>query len=94
MALIICSQDKVRSQDTVFVIGSVTGSKLGRDAAWKFVTENWQNLKERYSGGFLLARLIKVGSVLISCWILLFLDFLYESRLGMLWFCRKMFQRS
>ncbi|ESO01139.1 hypothetical protein HELRODRAFT_175168 [Helobdella robusta] len=49
----------VRSQDTVFGILGVTGSAEGRDLAWKFVKKNWNELHERYQGGFLLARLIK-----------------------------------
>lgn len=54
--------EEVRSQDTVFVIGGVTGSKLGRDLAWQFIKDNWSDLYERYKGGFLLARLIKSTS--------------------------------
>ena len=53
-------QDKVRSQDSVFVIAGVTGSVLGREMAWKFVKDNWKKLYERYEGGFLLSRLVKV----------------------------------
>ncbi|KAI0228894.1 Puromycin-sensitive aminopeptidase [Lamellibrachia satsuma] len=49
----------VRSQDTVFVIGGVTGSAEGRELAWKFVQDRWNDLHDRYKGGFLLARLIK-----------------------------------
>ena len=33
----------------------------GRAMAWKFVQENWDELHNRYEGGFLLSRLIKVG---------------------------------
>ncbi|XP_050419267.1 puromycin-sensitive aminopeptidase [Patella vulgata] len=51
--------DKVRSQDSVFVIAGVTGSVKGRQLAWKFVKDNWTKLYDRYRGGFLLARLIK-----------------------------------
>jgi puromycin-sensitive aminopeptidase len=51
--------DEVRSQDTVFVIAGTAGTVLGRDLAWKFVCDNWSLLHERFSGGFLLARLIK-----------------------------------
>ena len=53
-------QDKVRSQDSVFVIAGVTGSVKGRELAWKFVQEKWAELHKRYEGGFLLSRLIKV----------------------------------
>ncbi|XP_069697519.1 puromycin-sensitive aminopeptidase isoform X2 [Periplaneta americana] len=51
--------DEVRSQDTVFVIISVAMTKRGRELAWSFFKENWQELMNRYQGGFLLARLVK-----------------------------------
>ncbi|KAK7501330.1 hypothetical protein BaRGS_00007455 [Batillaria attramentaria] len=51
--------DKVRSQDSVFVIAGVTGSLKGREMAWQFVQDNWTKLHERYEGGFLLSRLVK-----------------------------------
>lgn len=51
--------DKVRSQDTVFVIAGTTWSVKGREMAWRFVTEKWEELHKRYEGGFLLARLCK-----------------------------------
>ena len=40
----------------MFLLFSVTG----RDMAWKFVKDNWDELHNRYEGGFLLSRLIKV----------------------------------
>ena len=58
-------QDEVRSQDTVFVIAGVTGSVLGREAAWKFLQDRWAELHDRYQGGFLLSRLIKVTKILL-----------------------------
>lgn len=51
--------DEVRSQDTVFVIISVGGSKVGRDLAWQFIQDNWSKLFNQYQGGFLLTRLVK-----------------------------------
>lgn len=36
------------------------GSKHGRKAAWKFIKDNWEELYNRYQGGFLISRLIKV----------------------------------
>ncbi|XP_071942533.1 puromycin-sensitive aminopeptidase-like [Antedon mediterranea] len=51
--------DKVRSQDTVFVIVGVTGSKTGREMAWQFLQDRWPELIERYTGGFLISRLVK-----------------------------------
>ncbi|KOB73217.1 putative Aminopeptidase N [Operophtera brumata] len=51
--------DEVRAQDTVFVIVSVAISRHGRDLAWSFFKEHWQEFMNRYQGGFLLARLVK-----------------------------------
>ena len=51
----------MRSQDTVFVIGALTGSAKGRDLAWKFVQDRWADFSDRYTGGFLMARLVKVS---------------------------------
>uniref|UniRef100_A0A8C8IQR5 Aminopeptidase n=1 Tax=Oncorhynchus tshawytscha TaxID=74940 RepID=A0A8C8IQR5_ONCTS len=54
--------EDVRPQDTVSVIGGVAGSsKHGRKAAWKFVKDNWEELHNRYQGGFLISRLIKLS---------------------------------
>nr|KAF6416633.1 aminopeptidase puromycin sensitive [Molossus molossus] len=54
--------EEVRPQDTVSVIGGVAGgSKHGRKAAWKFIKENWEELYNRYQGGFLISRLIKLS---------------------------------
>lgn len=54
-------QKQVRSQDAVFVVAGVTGSVLGREKAWKFVQQRWEEFLTRYKGGFLLSRLVKVG---------------------------------
>ncbi|KAG4073866.1 hypothetical protein HA402_014071 [Bradysia odoriphaga] len=51
--------EEVRSQDSVFVIASVSMNPKGRDLTWEFFKSNWKILLERYQGGFLLARLIK-----------------------------------
>lgn len=60
-SLVFPRQDEVRPQDTVSVIGGVAGSsKQGRKAAWKFVKDNWEELFNRYQGGFLISRLVKV----------------------------------
>ncbi|XP_069607811.1 puromycin-sensitive aminopeptidase [Ranitomeya imitator] len=54
--------EEVRPQDTVSVIGGVAGaSKQGRKSAWTFVKENWEELYNRYQGGFLISRLIKLS---------------------------------
>lgn len=51
--------EEVRSQDTVFVIVSVAVSRNGRDLAWQFFKDHWQQFMDRYQGGFLLSRLVK-----------------------------------
>uniref|UniRef100_A0A2C9JWJ6 Aminopeptidase n=1 Tax=Biomphalaria glabrata TaxID=6526 RepID=A0A2C9JWJ6_BIOGL len=51
--------EKVRSQDAVFVIGSTTGSVVGRELAWEFMKNKFSILNERYEGGFLLSRLVQ-----------------------------------
>lgn len=52
-------KDEVRSQDTVFVIISVAMTRIGRELAWEFLQNHWQQLHDRYEGGFLLTRLVK-----------------------------------
>ncbi|KAL1129384.1 hypothetical protein AAG570_013911 [Ranatra chinensis] len=57
--LLFAMSDEVRSQDKVFVIISVAMTKVGRQLAWDFLKSNWDELLNRYEGGFLLARLVK-----------------------------------
>ncbi|XP_048758250.1 puromycin-sensitive aminopeptidase-like isoform X2 [Ostrea edulis] len=54
--------DKVRSQDTVFVVGGVTGTVQGRELCWQFLQDRWTDLHDRYKGGFLLSRLVEVST--------------------------------
>uniref|UniRef100_H2Z0A6 Aminopeptidase n=1 Tax=Ciona savignyi TaxID=51511 RepID=H2Z0A6_CIOSA len=52
--------ERVRSNDRIFVIGSVaTRHKIGRDLAWKYTKENWDQLHDMYKGMFLISRLVK-----------------------------------
>lgn len=56
--------DAVRSQDAVLVITSVAVNRptLGRDLAWSFVKQNWDELYRRYAeSGFLLRRLVQIA---------------------------------
>lgn len=46
--IVFAFQDEVRSQDTVFVIVSVAVSKNGRDLAWQFFKDHWQEFMNRY----------------------------------------------
>ncbi|KAK3888299.1 hypothetical protein Pcinc_007638 [Petrolisthes cinctipes] len=50
---------EVRNQDTVFVIISVAMTAPGRSAAWAFFKKHYQELVDRYEGGYLVTRLIK-----------------------------------
>lgn len=57
------------------MIGGVAGSsKHGRKAAWKFVRDNWEELHNRYQGGFLISRLIKVSHTWGECVVHITLD--------------------
>lgn len=56
--------DEVRSQDAVVIITNVAAGRpsLGRDLAWAFVKENWDELYRRYAeSGFLVRRLVQVA---------------------------------
>lgn len=50
-ALEFAFSSEVRSQDAMYVIAGVAGNPMGRDIAWKFLQEHWQELKDRYHGG-------------------------------------------
>lgn len=52
--------DKVKSQDTVFFLAALATSKQGREKAWKMFKDNKTEFKDRYIGGPLISRLIKV----------------------------------
>lgn len=39
---------------------SVGLTKKGRELAWQFLKDNWNMLYDRYQGGFLLNRLVKI----------------------------------
>ena len=51
--------EDVRSQDTVTVVGAVSGNPKGKALAWEFLKDNWDTFMERYGhGGFMLMRLV------------------------------------
>ena len=55
--------DEVRSQDTPLVIVQAAGNTEGRDLAWNFVKERWDELDRRYGkGGFAIMRLVSIGA--------------------------------
>ncbi|MCH8310793.1 MAG: M1 family metallopeptidase, partial [Chloroflexi bacterium] len=54
----------VRSQDTIRVVVSVASNRHGRDLAWEFVKDNWDEFDRRYGdGGFALMRLVGMTSL-------------------------------
>ena len=54
----------VRSQDTIRVLASVASNHSGRELAWRFLKDNWDELDRRYGeGGFALMRLVSIGSL-------------------------------
>lgn len=53
--------EEVRSQDAILVIADVGDNRYGRDLAWEFVQDNWEELHRRYGKtGHLLRRMIGV----------------------------------
>ena len=54
---------RVRSQDTITVVGGVAANPKGRQPAWEFVKNNWGEFDRRYGGGgFGLMRLVSICS--------------------------------
>ncbi|NXL05023.1 PSA aminopeptidase, partial [Mesembrinibis cayennensis] len=54
--LTLALSEEAHPQDTVSVTGGVAGgSRQGRNAAWKFVRGNWEELYNPYQGGFLIS---------------------------------------
>ena len=55
--------DEVRSQDTPIVLIQAANNAEGRELAWEFVKEQWEELDRRYGkGGFAIMRLVSIGS--------------------------------
>ena len=51
----------VRSQDTVLLVVALAGNRNGRELAWEFVKENWEEFDRRYGrGGFAIMRLVSI----------------------------------
>ena len=60
-----CSlSSEVRAQDSVLVITGVAANHKGRDMAWEFIKDNWEELDRRYGrGGFMITRLVTTTQV-------------------------------
>ncbi|MCH7483103.1 MAG: M1 family metallopeptidase [Chloroflexi bacterium] len=53
--------DEVRSQDAMGIIVQTAGNRHGRDLAWAFVQDNWDEIDRRYGkGGFAIMRLVGI----------------------------------
>ena len=53
--------DDVRLQDTIFVVSAVAANNQGRDLAWEFLKDQWDEFDRRYGGGgFGLMRLVAI----------------------------------
>ena len=56
--------DYVRSQDTIRVMVSVASNRQGRELAWQFLKDNWDEFDRRYGeGGFAIMRLVSISSL-------------------------------
>ncbi len=56
--------EHVRSQDTIRIVVFVAANRHGRELAWEFVKENWDEFDRRYGeGGFALMRLVGISSL-------------------------------
>ena len=59
--------DDVRLQDTIFVVSAVAANHRGRNLAWDFLKEQWDEFDRRYgSGGFGLMRLVAITNAFTS----------------------------
>ena len=55
--------DDVRTHETIRVISGVAANSRGRDMAWEFVKDSWDELNRRYGeGGFALMELVSITS--------------------------------
>ena len=63
----VISSDEVRSQDKVFPYRALAASGAkGREAAWKFLQERWDQWFKLFEGGFLIQHLAKIPSGFVT----------------------------
>ena len=56
--------DHVRSQDTISVMVATATNPHGRELAWQFLNDNWDEFDRRYGeGGFAIMRLVSISGV-------------------------------
>ncbi|XP_031251964.1 aminopeptidase M1-like isoform X1 [Pistacia vera] len=56
--------DEVRDQDVIFIIGGI--SLEGRETAWRWLQENWDQILKKYGSGIILHRFVR-GIVTLFC---------------------------
>ena len=57
----------MRLQDTIFVVSAVAANHKGRNLAWEFLKEQWDEFDRRYGGGgFGLMRLVAITNAFSS----------------------------
>jgi puromycin-sensitive aminopeptidase len=55
-------EEEVRIQDTIIMVAGVGANRYGRDLAWDFLRDNWEEFDRRYSGvGHNLGRLVGIA---------------------------------
>ncbi|XP_078048992.1 puromycin-sensitive aminopeptidase isoform X1 [Augochlora pura] len=52
--------DEVRAQDAVYAFMSASMTYKGRLMTWEFIKKHWDTIHDRYGGGFLMTRLVKI----------------------------------
>ena len=58
------NEDHVRSQDTISVMIATASNPHGRELAWRFLKDNWDEFDRRYGeGGFAIMRLVSIAGV-------------------------------
>ena len=54
-------QPEVLTQDAVMLVAAVASNRRGRELAWQFTKDNWDEFSRRYSGGgFAMMRLVNI----------------------------------
>jgi len=62
----ILTSDDVRPQDKVFPFRTVANNLVGRELAWKFLQDKWDEWFKLFDGGFLVQHLAKMPSSFVT----------------------------
>ncbi|SPQ98222.1 unnamed protein product (mitochondrion) [Plasmodiophora brassicae] len=61
-ALAFCFTPDVRKQDVMFVLGGVSVNPKGVELAWQWLQTNWDTIRDKFSSGFTLSRLVSYAT--------------------------------